>query len=305
LMGVRDPLGVRPLILGRIGSEGTGGWVLASETCALDIVGAEFVRDVEPGEIVVIDDQGVRSIKPFGRARERFCVFEYIYFARPDSVMEGTPVYDARKRIGAELARETGVPADVVVPVPDSGVPAAMGYAAESGIPFELGIIRNHYVGRTFIEPTDHIRHLGVKLKHSANRAVLKGRRVILVDDSIVRGTTSRKIVEMVRQAGAKEVHMRISSPPTTHSCFYGIDTPQRGELLAARNTVEEMAEQIDADSLAFISIDGLYRARGKPDRDPARPHYCDACFTGDYPIALPDQADNSERQLSLLAESS
>jgi amidophosphoribosyltransferase len=254
---------------------------------------------------VVIDDQGVRSIKPFGRARERFCVFEYIYFARPDSVMEGTPVYDARKRIGAELARETGVPADVVVPVPDSGVPAAMGYAAESGIPFELGIIRNHYVGRTFIEPTDHIRHLGVKLKHSANRAVLKGRRVILVDDSIVRGTTSRKIVEMVRQAGAKEVHMRISSPPTTHSCFYGIDTPQRGELLAARNTVEEMAEQIDADSLAFISIDGLYRALGKPDRDPARPHYCDACFTGDYPIALPDQADNSERQLSLLAESS
>ena len=199
LMGVRDPLGVRPLILGRIGNEGTGGWVLASETCALDIVGAEFVRDVEPGEIVVINDQGVHSIKPFGRSRERFCVFEYIYFARPDSVMEGTPVYDARKQIGAELAREVRVPADVIVPVPDSGVPAAMGYATESGIPFELGIIRNHYVGRTFIEPTDHIRHLGVKLKHSANRAVLEGKRVILVDDSIVRGTTSRKIVEMVR----------------------------------------------------------------------------------------------------------
>jgi amidophosphoribosyltransferase len=308
LMGARDPLGVRPLILGRIGKDhpgaGTGGWVLASETCALDIVGAEFVRDVEPGEVVVINDQGVRSVKPFGRSRERFCVFEYIYFARPDSVVEATPVYDARKRIGAELARETHVAADVVVPVPDSGVPAAMGYAAESGIPFELGIIRNHYVGRTFIEPTDHIRNLGVKLKHSANRPVLEGRRVILVDDSIVRGTTSRKIVEMVRQAGATEVHMRISSPPTTHSCFYGIDTPERGELLAARHTVEEMAEQIGADSLAFISIDGLYRALGKPERDAARPHYCDACFTGDYPIALPDQADNSERQLSLLEES-
>jgi amidophosphoribosyltransferase len=308
LMGVRDPLGVRPLILGRIGGDksigGTGGWVLASETCALDIVGAEFVRDVEPGEIVVIDEQGVHSIKPFGRARERFCVFEYIYFARPDSVMGGTAVYEARKRIGAELARETGVAADVVVPVPDSGVPAAMGYAAESGIPFELGIIRNHYVGRTFIEPSDRIRHLGVKLKHSANRAVLEGRRVILVDDSIVRGTTSRKIVEMVRQAGAKEVHMRISSPPTTHSCFYGIDTPERGELLAARNSVDEMAGQIEADSLAFISLDGLYRALGKSQRDVARPHYCDACFTGDYPIALPDQADNAERQLSLLEES-
>jgi amidophosphoribosyltransferase len=304
LMGVRDPLGVRPLILGRIGNEGTGGWVLASETCALDIVGADFIRDVEPGEVVVINDQGVRSIKPFGRVRERFCVFEYIYFARPDSVMEGTPVYNARKHIGAELARESGVPADVVVPVPDSGVPAAMGYSLESGIPFELGIIRNHYVGRTFIEPTDHIRHLGVKLKHSANRPVLAGKRVILVDDSIVRGTTSRKIVEMVRAAGAREVHMRISSPPTTHSCFYGIDTPERGELLAARHTVDEMADQIGVDSLAFISIDGLYRALGKHERDPARPYYCDACFTGDYPIPLPDQADNSERQLSLLAES-
>jgi amidophosphoribosyltransferase len=215
--------------------------------------------------------------------------------------MEGTPVYDARKRIGAELARESGVPADVIVPVPDSGVPAAMGYAAESRIPFELGIIRNHYVGRTFIEPTDHIRHLGVKLKHSANRSVLESRRVILVDDSIVRGTTSRKIVEMVRQAGAKEVHMRISSPPTTHSCFYGIDTPERGKLLAARFTPEEMAEQIGVDSLAFISIDGLYRALGKDKRDANQPHYCDACFSGDYPVPLPDQGDNAQRQLSLL----
>lgn len=303
LMGVRDPLGVRPLILGRIGKEGTGGWVLASETCALDIVGAEFVRDVEPGEIVVINDRGVRSIKPFGAGSGRFCVFEYIYFARPDSVMEGTPVYEARKRIGAELARESAVAADVVVPVPDSGVPAAMGFAAESGIPFELGIVRNHYVGRTFIEPTDSIRNLGVKLKHSANRAALQGKRVVLVDDSIVRGTTSRKIVEMVRAAGAAEVHMRISSPPTTHSCFYGIDTPERGKLLAARHGVEEMAALIGADSLAFVSLDGLYRALGKPGREPGRPQYCDACFTGDYPTVLPDMASEGERRLSLLAE--
>src|SRR5271156_6289049 len=301
LMGVRDPLGVRPLILGRVPNAGpTGGWGLAPETRALEIVNAEFVRDVEPGEIVVINDQGVHSIKPFGRTRERFCVFEYIYFARPDSVMEGQPVYAARKHIGAELARESGVPADVVVPVPDSGVPAAMGYATESRIPFELGIIRNHYVGRTFIEPTDHIRHLGVKLKHSANRPVLAGKRVVLVDDSIVRGTTSKKIVEMVRAAGAAEVHMRISSPPTINSCFYGIDTPERSELLAANHSVEEMAELIGADSLAFISIDGLYRALGKQGRDPSKPYYCDACFTGDYPISLPDQQDNADRQLSL-----
>ena len=303
LIGVRDPLGVRPLILGHIGTDPASGWVLASESCALDIVDAEFVRDVEPGEIVIIDAQGVHSIKPFGRKRERFCVFEYIYFARPDSVMEGMAVYAARKRIGAELARESSVPADLVVPVPDSGVPAAMGFAAESGIPFELGIIRNHYVGRTFIEPTENIRHLGVKLKHSANRVALEGKRVILVDDSIVRGTTSRKIVEMVRHAGAREVHMRISSPPTTHSCFYGIDTPERDKLLAARFSVDEMADQIGADSLAFVSIDGLYRALGKDGRDPARPHYCDACLTGDYPIGVPDQADNAERQLSLLTD--
>jgi amidophosphoribosyltransferase len=304
LLGVRDPLGVRPLILGRIvAAEGNISWVLASETCALDIVGAEFVRDVEPGEIVVITDQGVRSIRPFSRNPSRFCVFEYIYFARPDSVVEGTSVYAARKRIGAELARESHLAADVVVPVPDSGVPAAMGYADESGLPFELGIIRNHYVGRTFIEPTDRVRHLGVKLKHSANASVLAGKRVVLVDDSIVRGTTSKKIVEMVRNAGAAEVHMRISSPPTTHSCFYGIDTPERSKLLAANHSVESMAELIGADSLAFISIDGLYRALNQGERDPAHPQYCDACFTGDYPIPLPDITDNDNRQLSLLSE--
>src|SRR3954462_5704771 len=304
LMGVRDPLGVRPLILGRIGSEGTGGWVLASESCALDIVGADFIRDVEPGEIVIINDQGVHSIKPFGRSRERFCVFEYIYFSRPDSVVEGMPVYDARKRIGAELARETAVAADVVVPVPDSGVPAAMGYASESGIPFELGIIRNHYVGRTFIEPTDHIRHLGVRLKHNANRADLEGKRVILVDDSIVRGTTSMKIVDMVRNAGAREVHMRISSPPTSFPCFYGIATPSRDQLLASRFDPDQMARHIGADSLGFVSIDGLYRAMGHKSRDPAAPRFCDACFTGDYPIR-PADADEGKVsvQLSLLTE--
>ncbi len=304
LLGVRDPLGVRPLILGRThGADGGKGWVLASETCALDIVGAAFVRDVEPGEIVLIDGKGVQSIKPFALHKPRFCVFEYIYFARPDSVMEGISVYAARKKIGAQLAREAMVPADVIVPVPDSGVPAAMGYAEASGIAFELGIIRNHYVGRTFIEPTEQIRHLGVRLKHSANRAIIEGKRVVLVDDSIVRGTTSQKIVEMVRQAGAAEVHMRIAGPPTTHSCFYGIDTPERGKLLAARNSIAEMAELIGVDSLAFISIDGLYRALDKPGRNSAAPAFCDACFTGDYPIPLTDHSEPRDVQLSLLAE--
>ncbi len=304
LIGCRDPLGVRPLILGRIehADGGIGGWILASETCALDITGATFVRDVEPGEIVIIGDAGVRSIRPFAREPSRFCLFEYVYFSRPDSVVEGHSVYETRKRIGGELARESHIAADVVVPVPDSGVPAAMGYAAATGLPFELGIIRNHYVGRTFIEPTDTIRHLGVKLKHSANRAVLEGQRVVLVDDSIVRGTTSKKIVEMVRAAGAAEVHMRISSPPTTHSCFYGIDTPERGKLLAANNDVAEMCRLIGADSLAFVSIDGLYRALREPGRDPAAPRFCDACFTGEYPIAVPDFEAESHRATLLAA---
>ncbi len=299
VIGVRDPYGVRPLVLGKLGTSP----LLASETCALDIIGAEFVRDIEPGELIVLDSSGVHSLRPFPGAERRFCIFEYIYFARPDSIMEGTSVYDARKRIGAELARESHVPADVVIPVPDSGVPAALGYAQEADVPFELGIIRSHYVGRTFIEPTDQIRHLGVKLKHNANRAKIEGKRVILVDDSIVRGTTSKKIVEMVRAAGARQVHFRISSPPTTHSCFYGIDTPERAELLAAQHDVGEMAKIIGVDSLAFISIDGLYRAMGEAGRDPARPRYCDACFTGDYPIALTDQDQGVPAQLSLLAE--
>ncbi|BBK31684.1 amidophosphoribosyltransferase [Stella humosa] len=300
LVGVRDPLGVRPLVLGRLGTT----WILTSETCAFDIIGAEFVRDVEPGEMVVINEAGIRSIFPFARPPKRFCVFEYIYFARPDSIVEGTSVYEARKRIGAELARESHVDADLVIPVPDSGVPASIGYAAAAGIPFELGIIRNHYVGRTFIEPSDHIRHLGVKLKHNANRAMIEGKRVILVDDSIVRGTTSTKIVEMVRQAGAREVHMRISSPPTTNSCFYGIDTPERERLLASRFDVAGMAKFIGADSLAFISIDGLYRAMGHDGRNASQPQFCDACFTGEYPTTLADyDAAGTPAQLSLLAE--
>ncbi len=302
LIGVRDPWGVRPLVLGTL----KGAPILASETCALDIMGAEYVRDVEPGELVVIDAEGIHSHHPFPPVKRRFCIFEYIYFARPDSQVEGLSVYESRKRIGAELARENHVDADVVIPVPDSGVPAAIGYAAESGIPFELGIIRNHYVGRTFIEPTDQIRHLGVKLKHNANRAYIQGKRVILVDDSIVRGTTSTKIVEMVREAGAKEVHMRIASPPTTHSCFYGVDTPERSKLLAATHSVEEMTKFIKADSLAFLTMDGLYRAMGRTSRDPANPAYCDACFSGDYPIGLTDEADRTARgprQLTLLAE--
>ncbi|HYM32697.1 MAG TPA: amidophosphoribosyltransferase [Candidatus Cybelea sp.] len=299
LIGVRDPFGVRPLVLGEL----KGAPILASETCALDIIGADFVRDVDPGEIVVINDSGLVSRKPFGKVKRRFCIFEYIYFARPDSMVEGTSVYEARKRIGAELARESGVAADVVIPVPDSGVPAAIGYAAESGIPFELGIIRNHYVGRTFIEPTDQIRHLGVKLKHNANRANIQGKRVILVDDSIVRGTTSTKIVSMVREAGATEVHMRIASPPTTHSCFYGVDTPERSKLLAAKHDVEAMAKLIGVDSLAFVSMDGLYRAMGESGRDKSAPQYCDACFSGEYPIALTDHFGGANGQLSLLAE--
>jgi amidophosphoribosyltransferase len=301
LIGLRDPFGVRPLALGRLGEA----WVIASESCAFDIIAGEFVRDIEPGEIVLINEQGPRSIKPFYGPSKRPCVFEYIYFARPDSILEGISVYEARKRIGAELARESHVDADLVIPVPDSGVPAALGYAAQSGIPFELGIIRNHYVGRTFIEPTDHIRHLGVRLKHNANRAYLAGKKIILVDDSIVRGTTSIKIVEMVRSAGAREVHMRISSPPTSHSCFYGIATPDREKLLASRFDVESMARFIGVDTLAFISIDGLYRAMGEHKRDPDAPRFCDACFTGDYPIPLADHdAGKVSTQLSLLAES-
>ena len=301
LIGVRDPYGVRPLVLGKLDNS----YVFASETCGLDIIGADFVRDVEPGELVTVNERGqIQSLRPFNPAPHKFCVFEYVYFARPDSSMEGKSVYEMRKNIGVELAREAPVDADIVVPVPDSGVPSAIGYAEESKIPFDLGIIRNHYVGRTFIQPTDRIRHLGVKLKHNANRRFIEGKRVILVDDSIVRGTTSTKIVDMVRRAGAREVHLRITSPPTKHSCFYGIDTPQPEKLLAHNYTVEQMCRFIGADSLAFISLDGLYRAVGEKARDNAAPQYCDACFSGDYAIQLTDlNLNKSQGELTLLAK--
>ncbi|HEY2033049.1 MAG TPA: amidophosphoribosyltransferase [Rhizomicrobium sp.] len=300
LIGVRDPWGVRPLVLGEL----NGAPIITSETCALDIIGASFVRDVKPGEMLVIDKDGIKSYFPFTPQPERFCIFEYVYFARPDSTVEGRNVYEARKQIGAELAKEAPAIADMVIPVPDSGVPAALGFASESGLPFELGIIRNHYVGRTFIEPTDAVRHMGVRLKHNANRAKLTGKRVILVDDSIVRGTTSKKIVQMVRDAGATEVHFRIASPPTTDSCFYGVDTPNKEDLLAHRMNVEEMRQYIDADSLAFVSIDGLYRAMGEQKRNAQEPQFCDACFSGNYPIELTDvTGGRKDGQLSLLAE--
>ena len=300
LIGVRDPQGVRPLVLGRLDNA----HILVSETCALDIIGAEFIRDVEPGEMVIIDKDGVRSLRPFPPADSRFCIFEFIYFSRPDSVCEGSSVYDVRKRIGEELARESHVDCDVVVPVPDSGVPAALGYASAINVPYELGIIRNHYVGRTFIQPTDKTRHLGVKRKHNINRAQIEGKRVVLVDDSIVRGTTSIKIVDMVRQAGATEVHMRISSPPTAFPCYFGIDTPERDELLAAKHDVDSMAKRLGVDSLAFISLDGLYRAVGGADRNAEKPQFCDACFTGEYPSPLTDlHAQELPHQLSLLTE--
>lgn len=285
MIGVRDPNGFRPLVLGKLGNA----HILASETVALDIIGADYVRDIEPGEMVVITEQGVQSHRPFASAASRFCIFEYIYFARPDSHVEGKSVYEMRKKIGAVLAKEAPCDADLVVPVPDSGVPAALGFAEASGLPFELGIIRNHYVGRTFIEPTQKIRHLGVKRKHNANRGIVEGKRIVLVDDSIVRGTTSRKIVEMMRQAGASEVHMRISAPPITHGCFYGIDTPSREDLLASSHSVAQIAEFIGVDSLAFISDDGLYSAMGEAGRNKAAPQYCDACFTGEYPVELVD----------------
>ncbi|URD61189.1 amidophosphoribosyltransferase [Sphingomonas sp. KRR8] len=284
LIAVRDPLGIRPLVMGRIGDS----VIFASETVALDVIGAHYERDVQPGEMVLVNEEGVRSFRPFPVMNPRPCIFEHVYFSRPDSVADGVSVYEARKNIGAELSREAPVEADIVVPVPDSGVPAAIGYSQASGVPFELGIIRSHYVGRTFIQPSQEVRHLGVKLKHNANSALIKGKRIVLIDDSIVRGTTSVKIVQMMRDAGAAEVHMRIASPPTRHSCFYGVDTPERAKLLAAQMDVAGMTKYINADSLAFISIDGLYRALGE-GRDPAQPQRCDACFTGDYPTRLTD----------------
>ena len=301
LIGVRDPLGIRPLVIGQL----NGKYILASETCALDIIDAEFVREVENGEIVVITRDGIESIKPFPPVKARPCIFEYIYFARPDSVAGGLSVYECRKSFGRQLANESHIEADLVIPVPDSGVPAAIGYAEASDTPFELGIIRNHYVGRTFIEPTQTIRAFSVKLKHNANRILVDKKRVILIDDSIVRGTTSIKIVQMMREAGATEVHMRIAAPPIRHPDFYGIDTPVQDQLLAANNSLEEMCDFIGADSLAFLTVDGLYKAMGhKNGRDNDNPAYTDHCFTGDYPTQLQDQKNDEKiQQLSLLSE--
>ncbi len=287
LIGVRDPLGVRPLVLGALSD---GAFVLSSETCGLDIVGAEFLREIDPGEMVVISHGKVESFRPFEQRASRFCIFEHVYFSRPDSILGGRSVYETRRQIGIELAREAPVEADLVCPVPDSGTPAAIGFSFESGIPYGMGIIRNQYMGRTFIEPTEQIRNMGVRLKLNVNRALIRGKRVILVDDSVVRGTTSRKIKEMILDAGAREVHFRIASPPTAWPCFYGVDTPQREKLLAATMSEDEMRHHLGVDSLKFISLDGLYRAVGEAaGRDPAAPRYCDACFSGDYPVAPSD----------------
>ncbi len=294
LIGVRDALGVRPLMLGRVGPERNGGWVLASETCALDIIGASFVREIEPGEMVICTEEGVESFFPFQRVRPRFCVFEYVYFSRPDSVIGGQSVYETRRRIGVELAKESPVEADLVCPVPDSGTPAAIGFSQQSGIPFAMGIIRNQYMGRTFIEPTEQIRNMGVRLKLNVNRAIIKDKRVVLVDDSVVRGTTSLKIREMIMDAGAAEVHFRIASPPTMWPCFYGVDTPDRDKLIAARMSEEEIRAYLGVDSLSFVSLDGLYRACGEEGgRDARQPQFCDACFSGDYPVRPSDMIDS------------
>ncbi|HKA00794.1 MAG TPA: amidophosphoribosyltransferase [Candidatus Solibacter sp.] len=289
MIAARDPFGFRPLVIGKL----KNATVVASETCALDLVRADYVREVEPGEIVIIDESGMRSMRPFAPMPSKRCIFEYVYFSRPDSTVFGRNVYQVRKQQGRALARECPADADVVVPVPDSGVPAALGYAEEAGLPFEFGLIRSHYVGRTFIEPAQAIRHFGVKIKFNPVPAVLEGKRVVLVEDSLVRGTTLKKVIPMLRQAGAKEIHMRIAAPPTTNSCFYGIDTPTREELLASHQSIEEIRRFIGADSLGYLSWEGLYSFDGHQGSG-----FCDACFTGKYPVAVPE--DRRERQLRL-----
>jgi amidophosphoribosyltransferase len=291
LIAARDPHGFRPLALGRLGEA----WVVCSETCALDLIGATYVRDIEPGEILMISPAGHRSIKPFPAAKLSHCIFEHVYFARPDSEVFGQSVNEVRTNLGRQLAQETGIPADVVVPIPDSGVCAAIGYSEEAKIPLRFGLIRNHYVGRTFIEPAQSIRHFGVKVKLNPVKSILAGKRVVLIDDSIVRGTTSRKIVKMVRAAGAAEVHLRISCPPTISPCFYGVDTPRRQELIAATHSLEEIRKYVAADTIGYLSLDGLLASvtlgRG--------PSYCTSCYTGKYPVAFP-RDHNQYLQLTL-----
>ena len=301
LIGARDPFGIRPLVLGKL----DGAYILCSETCALDIISAEFIREIEPGEVIIITEDGIESVKPFVKTQSRPDLFEYIYFSRPDSVLDGKSVYDCRKSFGKMLAKEFPTEADIVVPVPDSGVPAALGFSEESKIPFELAIIRNHYVGRTFIQPTQSTRHSTVKMKHNPNKSSVMGKKIILIDDSIVRGTTSVKIVQLMRDAGAKEVHLRIACPPIMFPDFYGIDTPETEQLLAANHNVDAMCSFIGADSLGFLSLDGLYKAMGFPDgRDDLNPQFTDHCFTGDYPTDLKDYRDeNLQEQLSLLSD--
>ena len=279
LIAIRDPLGFRPLCLGRLRDS----YMVSSETCAFDLIGAKYIREIEPGEILVINKDGLTSFKPFKEADRRHCIFEFIYFARPDSFMFGRTVYGVRKDLGRQLARESSVEADMVIPIPDSGISAAIGYSQETGIPFELGLIRNHYVGRTFIEPRESIRHFGVKLKLNALRDIVKGKRIVVIDDSIVRATTGRKIIKMLRQYGAKEIHLRVSSPPTTHPCFYGIDTPSRSELIASSHTVPEINKYLGADSLQYLSVESMQKALGKGEYT-----YCDACFSGRYPSRFP-----------------
>ena len=301
LIGARDPFGIRPLVLGKL----DGAYILCSETCALDIISAEFIREINPGEVVVITEEGIESINPFSKTESRPDLFEYIYFSRPDSVLNGKSVYDCRKSFGKVLAREFSTDADIVVPVPDSGVPAALGFSEESKIPFELAIIRNHYVGRTFIQPTQSTRHSTVKMKHNPNKSSVVGKKIILIDDSIVRGTTSVKIVQLMRDAGAKEVHLRIACPPIMFPDFYGIDTPETEQLLAANHSLDDMCSFIGADSLGFLSLDGLYKAMGFPNgRNNENPQFTDHCFTGEYPTDLKDYNDeNLQEQLSLLSD--
>jgi len=300
LIGIRDPFGIRPLIIGKLNNS----YILASETCALDIIGAKLVREVENGEVVVISDKGLESLKPFPKMKQRPCIFEYIYFSRPDSIINNVSVYEYRKKLGAELAKETHINSDLIIPVPDSGVPAAIGYAESVGKNIELGIIRNHYVGRTFIEPTQQIRSLGVKLKHNINKTLIKNKSLILIDDSLVRGTTSIKIIKMLYEAGAKEVHVRISSPPIKFPDYYGIDTPDQNDLLASKFDLEGIRKYINATSIKFLSIDGLYKAMGYESRNSTYPQFTDHCFTGDYPIEPTDanNKDFAKNEMSLMS---